>query len=318
MRRMARRIGLTWMTALAALISGLAAERATAGDWRVERLADGAVDASVFAETGEPAKGGLPGGLPDGLIARHSGGDIVAAWYEEPTERYGHGILGDAIEAGTLAVERSDGTVLRHVLSDRHVFEDRTPRLVDLDGDGLVEVVAIRSSLTEGGAIAVYGIDDGALVEKAVAGSIGTINRWLNVAGIDDFMGTGDRQIAYVKTPHIGGTLYLYRYTPAGLEQVGELYGFSNHAIGAREQRLSAVLDLDGDGVPELAVPSADRGRLRLVGFKDGALRDLADIPLPARVERAIMVENTAGEKTARGPAMLLGLADGGVYRVSR
>jgi hypothetical protein len=309
------------MTALATILSGLAVERATAGDWRVERLVerlveqlaggmvDGLVDTALFDEIGDPA----PNGLPDGLVARHSGGDIVAAWYEDPTERYGHGILGDAIEAGSLVVERADGRVFRHVLSDRHVFEDRTPRLVDLDGDGKMEVVAIRSSLTEGGAIAVYGLHDGALVEKAVAGSIGTANRWLNVAGIADFLGTGDRQIAYVKTPHIGGTLIVYRYTGDSLERVGALGGFSNHAIGAREQRLSAALDLDGDGVPELAVPSADRKRLRLVGFKDGALRDLADIPLPARVERAIVVE-----ETARGPAMLLGLADGGVYRVSR
>ncbi|WP_299481083.1 hypothetical protein [uncultured Roseibium sp.] len=46
------------------------------------------------------------GGLPDGKFAVYRPGrpDAVAAWYGSPTRRYGHGILGDAIEAGSLHV----------------------------------------------------------------------------------------------------------------------------------------------------------------------------------------------------------------------
>ncbi|MEC9368067.1 MAG: hypothetical protein VX871_05180, partial [Pseudomonadota bacterium] len=45
-----------------------------------------------------------PGALPDGRLA--SGRlDIRAAWYAKPTNRYGHGVLGDAIEAEALVVE---------------------------------------------------------------------------------------------------------------------------------------------------------------------------------------------------------------------
>ncbi|MCR9255397.1 MAG: hypothetical protein NXI16_04800 [Alphaproteobacteria bacterium] len=282
---------------------------ATAGEWRVDRLDPGAFDRVAFAETGAPA----PNGLPDGSIARHAGGDIRAAWYEAPTNRYRHAILGDGIEAGVLAVETADGRVLRHVLDDLHVFEDRTPRLADLDGDGRVEVIAIRASLVEGGALAVYGVDGDTLVERAVAGSIGRANRWLNIAGIDDFLGAGDRQIAYVKTPHIGGTLYVYRFQDGQLSRVGSLYGFSNHAIGAREQRLSAVADINGDGNADLAVPSADRRDLRLVGFVDGALTEFAAIKLPARVETAILTEGSGP-----GLAFLVGLSDGAIYRISR
>ena len=56
---------------------------------------------------------------------------------------------------------------LRHG-KGRMVFEDRTPRVVDLDGDGANEVVAIRSSLSEGGGVAVYGLREGRLAELAV------------------------------------------------------------------------------------------------------------------------------------------------------
>ena len=40
--------------------------------------------------------------------------DIARAWLAEPTTRYDHGILGDAIEASSLVIERRDGT--RHVV----------------------------------------------------------------------------------------------------------------------------------------------------------------------------------------------------------
>ncbi|MBV6658846.1 MAG: hypothetical protein KI785_13875, partial [Devosiaceae bacterium] len=84
-----------------------------------------------LAERCSPA----PNGLPDGCVAQGAA-DIARAWYEAPTRRYAHAILGDAIEAGTLAVRTRAGATLRFVLPDNEVFEDRTPRLVDLDGDG--------------------------------------------------------------------------------------------------------------------------------------------------------------------------------------
>ena len=46
--------------------------------------------------------------LPDGgyAIGIH---DIAGAWLIEPTRRYDHGVLGDAIEAGGLRVRLRDG-----------------------------------------------------------------------------------------------------------------------------------------------------------------------------------------------------------------
>ena len=50
-------------------------------------------------------------GLPDGKIATgQKNGTIQKAWYSHPTKRYGHGILGDNIEAGGLVAVTKNGS----------------------------------------------------------------------------------------------------------------------------------------------------------------------------------------------------------------
>ncbi len=70
---------------------------------------------------------------------------IVGAEYADPTGRYPHGILGDALEWGTLVLSLSDGRRLRLVLPGSRVFEDVAPRLNDVDGDGDMEAVVVES-----------------------------------------------------------------------------------------------------------------------------------------------------------------------------
>ena len=70
----------------------------------------------------------------------------VWAQYASPTNRYAHGILGDRIEAGQLVVA-ANGQILDVTLDSLYVYEDVRPRLYDVDGDGELEVIAIRSHL---------------------------------------------------------------------------------------------------------------------------------------------------------------------------
>lgn len=204
--------------------------------------------------------------LPGGGTATRSSGDIARAWYARPTDRYPHGVLGDAIEAGSLVVVTRDGTRVEHVLGDRHVFEDLAPRIADLDGDGRNEVVTIRSSLSRGAALAIYGLARGALVERAATAEIGRPNRWLSVAGIGRYGRDGGLVVAYVETPHLGGTLRYARFSGGRLSVRTILAGgVSNHRIGSTLLSMSATADVDGDGVAELALPSADRRSLVVV-----------------------------------------------------
>lgn len=290
---------------IAALVAACGAAGGAWADWAATPLDPGDWPEDIAAETRAPAASVSDDPLPDGLVATGDL-DVSAAWYEAPTTRYAHGILGDAVEAGTLAVRTVDGETIRFTLPDTHVYEDRYPRIADLDGDGNAEVVTIRASRRGGGGIAVYGLRDGALEELAAVPDIGAPNRWLNVAAIADLNGAGGLEIAFVKTPHIGGTLRIFTFDAGELRFVDELWGFSNHAIGAREMRLSALIDLDGR--PTLAVPSADRRALRIVRLGN-AIREVASVELPARIDKAV---------AADGDGFVVGLSDGSVMRVGR
>jgi hypothetical protein len=211
--------------------------------------------------------------LPDGQIARASGDGPVAAWYGRPTDRYRHGVLGDAVEGGSLVVIDARGGWHEIVLTDAFVFEDITPRIADLDGDGTNEIVAIRTDLRAGAALAIYGLRDGRLAELAETRPIGVANRWLSVAAIADFRGEGRNTIAVVKTPHIGGILELYRFADGNLELVrGPSPGYSTHRIGSRELTLAVAADLDGDGRPELVLPDQSLRKIVALDLSTGVV----------------------------------------------
>ncbi len=262
------------------------------------------------------------GGLPDGLIgerpaAMKGRSGPVSAWYEQPTRIYGHGILGDAIEAAALTVRTANGKTLTVAAGDGHVFEDLTPRLADLDGDGSAEIITIHSDTKRGAAVAVYGVIDGSLTELAATPPVGLANRWRNPSLIVRNPANGEMLIGEVVTPHIGGTLRLWALvTNAGagnsgsgfkLAPRGSAKGFSNHAIGSRQLGLSAD---GGNGL--IAVPASDRKALRIMraGKK---LTAEGKISLPGRIEHAVGVI-----REPSGPVFLAGLADGSLHAVSR
>jgi len=251
-------------------------------------------------------------GLPDGKIAT-ARGNIVAAWYSEPTQRYRHGVLGDTIEAGSLKVLTKLGHTLTYRLPSTEVFEDITPRLIDLDRNGSVEVVTIHSSLRKGAAITIYGLNGNTLVPKATTPYIGLKHRWLNIAGISNFSRSKNLEIAAVITPHIGGKLRFYQYISGKLVKVAAASGFSNHVIGSREQNLSAIADFDGNGTPDLALPSANRRSLYIISMSGLKMRLLAQANFPAKIDKAIIAEGK-GKKTR----FIVGLEDGSVYSAHR
>lgn len=208
-----------------------------------------------------------------------------------PTTRYAHAILGDAIEAGGLAVRLRSGETVQHILPKSQVFEDITPRLADLDGDGKTEVVTIRASQTGGAALALYGVRDGAVKLLDATPDIGRANRWLNPAAIHDFDGDGHREIAFVRTPHIGGVLEVWTYTGGRLAKRLELAGVSNHAIGARAQDLSAVMDIDGDGRGDLILPDQRHRELVAISITPWTAQIVGRARLPGTISGNIVVK---------------------------
>ncbi len=297
-------------TILAALLlTGLTGGVSASDQWTLQPVREHKLPPEILKEPGPIARNGLP----DGRIAMSAGTDVSAAWYSSPTRRYGHAVLGDGIEAGTLHVRTANGKQLDFILPETQVFEDRTPRLVDLDADGTTEIITIRSSLRKGASVAVYGIDNDRLVERASTEFIGRPNRWLNIAAIARFKAGPERQIAFVRTPHIGGTVFFYWFRKGKLIKLAARDGFSNHVIGSPEMRLSAVADIDGDQIMELALPSKDRRHLRIIGLDGNNVIEHANVPIPGRIDKAIMAIGSG-----QSVEFTIGADDGAVHKIER
>ena len=277
------------------------------------RTVVGTTRVTLGATAGPPQRPRPPDALPDGRIAEGPG-VIARSWLAEPTDRYGHGVLGGAIEAGSLVVERRDGRRETVRLDADAVFEDLDPRIADLDASGSNDkIVVVKSDVRRGSALAVIGEREGRFDIIAETPPAGTPHRWLNPAGIADFDGDGHTDIALVQMPHAVGRLELWRWRNGELEKTLELPDTSNHANGSRALRMSAVADFDGDGRPDLAIPSFDRRDIRVIAFAPN-VRDIARVRLPARAttEIALLKDETGA------PAVLVGLENGALVMLRR
>ncbi len=325
---------------LAVTVTSLAAGHASAAEWRVQRVGTparvmavdtvnngGAVSeprinagglwyriglakdkaSLVFINTPEQAKP-PQSALTDGQIATGTN-DVARAWFANPTARYDHGALGNTVEAGSLVIETRDGK--RHMVSldDDAVFEDLKPRLADLDGDGHDEIVVVKSYLKQGSALAIVALRKGHYEIAAETPPLGAPHRWLNPAGIADFNGDGKTDIALVRQPHVVGELELWTWSywsDGRLHKQAVMPDAANHIAGHHALGISAVADFDGDGIPDIAIPSLDRRHLRIVSFAPDA-REIASVQLPAEAESNLALVNTA----AGPPAIAVGLSDG-------
>lgn len=202
---------------------------------------------------------------------------LVSAVYSEPTERYPHGVLGDKIEYGALVLTYDDGhrTMLR--LPEERVFEDTNPRLVDLDGDGLLDVVVVESHQSQGARLAIYN-GDGLVTATPY---IGQRFRWLSPVAVADLDGDGQIEIAYIDRPHLSNILRIWRYSGGSLTQIATADGVTNHRIGERD--IAGGLRNCGAGA-EMIVARADWQRLIALTF-DGTTLTARDIG--AHVDRS-------------------------------
>lgn len=234
--------------------------------------------------------------------------DISATWLSGPVQRYRHYVLGADMEPETLTISMIDRRLFRLTLPKDEVFEDRTPRLVDIDGDGRDEVVVVTSHVRTGSSVAVAKLGTNADGLQIIARSEppGQAFRWVNPAGIADFTGIGRPQIAVVRQPHVLGELDLLVPDGDRLVPILTVPDVSNHMAGSPHQTLYAVADFDGDGLPDLAIPTLDRRTLRFLSFRGRRARELARVALPSRVQEDFRVVTVAGR-----PAVEVGFAAG-------
>lgn len=211
---------------------------------------------------------------PNSAVVTSDQGPITHARYFGATIEYAHGILGDAVEAEGLVVRVSDGvTATCHIVDAgaNRVFEDTSPRLVDLDNDGHNEVIVVATHRDKGARLEIYGgaTNDQPLRLLAATPYIGRTHRWLAPIGAADLDGDGTVEIAYIDRPHLAKTLRIWRYESGSLTEVASVPGFSNHKIGWP--------DIPGGirtcaGRPEIIVATADWSAIAAVSLINGSV----------------------------------------------
>jgi hypothetical protein len=227
------------------------------------------------------------------IFASDAGAEaITGARYAAPVERYGHFALGRPHEYARLTVTTDAGRSLSLDLPEDEVFEDLEPRLVSFAAGEPKEVLVIVSQRDSGSRLVLIRLSGGRLELSAESPAIGTPKRWLNPVGVADLDGDGRAEIAAVITPHIGGTLKVYRRIGSKLVEIAALAGFSNHVYGTSDLGLSAPVLVGGR--VHLLVPDAPRLRLRLIALEGGGLVEVGRCAVPAPVTGAIRVVSTS------------------------
>lgn len=211
---------------------------------------------------------------------------IAQARYANPIDRYGHFALGKPHEYASLTATTRSGRTLTLRLPNDEVFEDLAPRLVTLAENEPNALLAVVSQRDSGARLVLIQARDGALTISAQSPAIGMPNRWLNPVGVADLDGDGRAEIAAVITPHIGGTLKVYRQRGNDLIEVAAMPGFSNHVYGSTELALSTPLMIGGQ--MHLIVPNATRTELRILSLKNKLLVETGRCALSAPISGAV------------------------------
>lgn len=213
----------------------------------------------------------------------------IGARFEAPTDRYGHAIMGDLPEWGRLCLFLV-GDQVCVTLPDTRVFEDIAPRLADLDGDAVPEIIVVESSVDAGAALTVYRLD-GNRLSRIAAPAIGTRNRWLAPVAIADLDRDGAVEIAYIDRPHLAKRLRIWRYENHELSHVADANGLTNHRIG--DPFITGGLRDCGAG-PEIITANANWTRImasRLIGGRIET-RDVGTFSGAASVDAALACRN--------------------------
>lgn len=274
-----------------------------------------------------PVEGGTVLVRPDGTIERREGGEPVATRAVDAlpdarlrldedgrivvlggaTGRYGHGVLGDGIEASSIVrLDPEDLAVdSRASIPEGAVVEEIAPILADVSTHDGAEAVVTESDAERGARQVVYGTGG----ERLGAGAaIGTGFRWRHALAVAPFAPDGARELAVVRTPHIGGTVEFYTVEEGAPEIVATIPGYSTHTIGSRNLDGGVAGDFDGDGRVELLVPTDDRRTLAGIRRTEDGASEAWRLPIGGDLST-----NVLAVRGPEGIVVAVGRADGTV-----
>lgn len=249
---------------------------------------------------------------PDARLVVNDAGQI--AFYAEATnQRYVHGIMGDDVEGTALViVEVADDRlqiVDRVDLPGDNIYEGLAPMWADVDGDGTMDLITTVSNGENGARNRVY-LFDGETITREVEGSaIGQPNRWQHQLAWGPFGVDGEMLLVDVLTPHIGGIVRFHRYTGSNLKVIGQIGGHTSHVIYTRNLDMAVGGDFNGDGTPEIVLPTQDRTQLDGIQLTENGPQVVWSLPLDGVLSSNLSAVSANG----RPLALAAGMTDGRV-----
>lgn len=215
---------------------------------------------------------------------------LVAVYVGATNQRYVHGILGDNYEGSGLAVIKLTatqfGVLTRSDLQGEDVFEGISPFWADVNGDGTEDLVTTVSNSTVGSWIRVYLFDGTQFIGEVNSDPLGADSRWIQQLAFAPFGPNGENEIVAVKTPEINGAVQFLRYNAEAnkLDTVAELEGYTAHMIGSINVDMAVAGDFNGDGQPEIVLPSQDRTRIAGLQHTAEGVREMWSLPVNGRI----------------------------------
>ncbi len=246
----------------------------------------------------------------DAKIVR-SNDDRFAVYANATNQRYVHGIMGDDIEGASLVIFQIVDDALQIIqqidLEGDAVYEGLSPMWADIDGDGIQDLITTVSDSRVGSRIRIYRFtNDGMITIEGQA--IGQPNRWQHQLAWGTFGVDGAMQLVEVLTPHIGGIVRFYEFDGASLSIVAQLGGYTSHIIGSRNLDMAVAGDFDGDGQPEIVLPSQDRTRIAGIANTANGAQVMWELPIDG-----VLSTNLAATRTPQGLMLAVGRTDGTV-----
>ena len=179
------------------------------------------------------------------------------AGYVQPVQRDG----GTAHRALVLLVHTDWGVLpASSELPEGQLYTGGSPECIDLDGDGLAEVVAAIAG-PDGAWLTVYGKQTGPIVStEPVAGGV-------SIIGGADMDGDGTAELAWIEDPEGKGRLRVANLRGGTLAEIASAGGFADR----RPDGTSAAA-VCRDEPDTLILPKADWSGLLRVRLADGGL----------------------------------------------
>jgi hypothetical protein len=247
--------------------------------------------------------------LPDARVTEIAGAALVAP--VGPTDRYAHGVLGDALEAAAVEVRDQAGPLARIAVDPDEVIEGTSAMVVELADNGLgPELLVTVSDPDEGARLRAYALD-GSIVAESMP--IGQGNRWLHQIGVGPLAPDGELEIIAVRTPHIGGIVQAYRLVDDRFELAGTAEGYSSHQLGSANLDMALLADTDGDGRLDVVVPTQAMDELALLARSEDGFTELGRLALEGR-----LATNVAATPDPDGRLVIAAGTDDGRLRIFR